>query len=325
MSQPWQVLRPRRARPPVWLVTFADLCLLLMAFFVLLLSLAEFDPARINLIRKAMDTAFRVPNDKMPGSDASGASQAQAEQLQRELDARLQQAEQAAKSALAVEMGAARVRVKRETTRILIELPGALPGAEANAQTAATSGSPEVFSTIAGLQKSFPGLLALQMEDAGVQLLATRAAMLQQRQQQLNALLDKEQLEGRAEIRRQGDSLVLALPEAGSFSSGRADLEPGFRAMLAGIAGMLEGWAGRITIEGHTDNLPVGNNERFRSNWDLSAARAGAVADFLLARGRIDSSRLSVSGYADTRPVESNANPAGRARNRRIEISINLP
>jgi len=311
MSQPWQVLRPRRARPPVWLVTFADLCLLLMAFFVLLLSFAEFDPVRINLIRKAMDTAFRVPNDKMPGSDASGALQAQAEQ--------------AAKSALAVEMAAARVRVKREPTRILIELPGALPGAEANAQTAVTSGSPEVFSTIAGLQKSFPGLLALQMEDAGVQLLATRAAMLQERQQQLNALLDKEQLEGRAEIRRQGDSLVLALPEAGSFSSGRADLEPGFRAMLARIAGMLEGWAGRITIEGHTDNLPVGNNERFRSNWDLSAARAGAVADFLLARGRIDSSRLSVSGYADTRPVESNASAAERARNRRIEISINLP
>jgi flagellar motor protein MotB len=195
------------------LVTFADLCLLLMAFFVLLLSLAEFDPARINLIRKAMDTAFRVPNDKAPGSDASRASQAQAEQLQRELDARLRQAEQAAKSALAVEMAADRVRVKRESTRILIELPGALPGAEGNAQTAAASGSPEVFSTIAGLQKSFPGLLALQMEDAGVKLLATRAAMLQERQQQLNALLDKEQLEGRAEIRRQGDSLVLALPE----------------------------------------------------------------------------------------------------------------
>ena len=103
MSQPWQVLRPRRARPPVWLVTFADLCVLLMAFFVLLLSLAEFDPARINLIRKAMDTAFRVPNDKAPGSDASRASQAQAEQLQRELDARL-----ASKTACATETKALR-------------------------------------------------------------------------------------------------------------------------------------------------------------------------------------------------------------------------
>ena len=325
MNQPWQVLRPRRARPPVWLVTFADLCLLLMAFFVLLLSFAEFDSDRVDLIRKAMDTAFRASQRQVPGGDASSASQAQAEQLQQQLDARLLQVEQAAKSALATELGAAQVRVKRERARILIELPGALPAADGNAQSVVTSGSAQVFSTIAGLQKSFPGLLALQMEDAGVKLLATRAAMLQERQQQLNALLDKEQLEGRAEIRRQGDSLVLALPEAGSFSSGRADLEPGFRAMLARIAGTLEGWAGRITIEGHTDNLPVGNNERFRSNWDLSAARAGAVADFLLARGRIDSSRLSVSGYADTRPVESNANAAGRARNRRIEISINLP
>jgi chemotaxis protein MotB len=323
MSQPWPAVSSRRARPPVWLVTFADLCLLLMAFFVLLLSFAEFDPERVNLIRKAMDAAFAVSKGKAQGDDASAAAQQQAEQLQRELDARLLQAEQAVRSALATEPGASGVRIRRERVRLLIELPGALPAADGKAQTAGADA--QVFSTIAGLQSSFPGLIAVQMEDAGVKLLATRAAMLQERQQQLNALLEKDQLEGRAEIRRQGDSLVLALPEAGSFPSGRADLEPGFRSMLERIAGTLESWAGRITIEGHTDNLPVGSNERFRSNWDLSAARAGAVADFLLARGRIDSSRISVSGYADTRPIQSNASAAGRARNRRIEISINLP
>ena len=110
------------------------------------------------------------------------------------------------------------------------------------------------------------------------------------------------------------------------FDSGKADIKPAGQAFLDRVASILTRRTHQpVSIEGHTDNLPVGNNERFRSNWDLSAARAGAVADFLLARGRIDSSRLSVSGYADTRPVESNANPAGRARNRRIEISINLP
>jgi len=63
-------------------------------------------------------------------------------------------------------------------------------------------------------------------------------------------------------------------------------------------------------------------NERFRSNWDLSGARAGAVADYMSTQGGLGSGRLSVSGFADTKPIDSNDSASGRGRNRRIEIII---
>ncbi|MEC8126084.1 MAG: OmpA family protein, partial [Pseudomonadota bacterium] len=63
--------------------------------------------------------------------------------------------------------------------------------------------------------------------------------------------------------------------------------------------------------------------DRFQSNWDLSAARSAAVADYLLGNTEIQQGRLTVTGYADTKPLESNETAAGRAKNRRIEIIVN--
>ncbi|MEL0069956.1 MAG: OmpA family protein, partial [Betaproteobacteria bacterium] len=70
-----------------------------------------------------------------------------------------------------------------------------------------------------------------------------------------------------------------------------------------------------------TDNVPIAFSERFDSNWDLSAARAAAVADFMIENS-IDDSRLTVLGFADTKPVTTNDTPQGRQQNRRIEILI---
>jgi chemotaxis protein MotB len=79
---------------------------------------------------------------------------------------------------------------------------------------------------------------------------------------------------------------------------------------------------GLITIEGHTDNIPMAFSERFRSNWDLSAARSAAVADYLLDSSAIEDGRVSVTGLADTKPLVANDSPAGRSKNRRIEVII---
>ena len=75
-----------------------------------------------------------------------------------------------------------------------------------------------------------------------------------------------------------------------------------------------------MQVSGHTDNIPIAFSERFDLNWDLSAARAAAVADFFFANNGIDSQRVSVFGYADTKPVSDNDSVAGRAQNRWIEI-----
>jgi chemotaxis protein MotB len=80
---------------------------------------------------------------------------------------------------------------------------------------------------------------------------------------------------------------------------------------------------GRIVIEGHTDNVPIGPalRQRFPSNWELSSARATDVLRYLASKG-VPQNLLAAEGFGDSRPIASNATPEGRAKNRRVEIVI---
>jgi chemotaxis protein MotB len=140
--------------------------------------------------------------------------------------------------------------------------------------------------------------------------------------QRIRKDLTKEIEAGKAEVERDGARIIIRLTEQGSFRSGSADLQPGFSELLTKVGNSVAKTSGRLFIEGHTDNVPVVFNERFRSNWDLSGARAGSVADFISARTGIAPGRMSVSGYADTRPIDGNDSATGRARNRRIEVIV---
>ena len=91
---------------------------------------------------------------------------------------------------------------------------------------------------------------------------------------------------------------------------------------LERVRDAVSGTPERITVSGHTDNVPIMFSDRFRSNWDLSSARASAVADFMLQDPNVLQSRLRVYGFADTRPTATNDTQEGRAENRRIEIEI---
>jgi chemotaxis protein MotB len=86
---------------------------------------------------------------------------------------------------------------------------------------------------------------------------------------------------------------------------------------LVGIASM----QGAITVSGHTDNVPIKGGVIYRSNWDLSAARAVSVAHELLAAG-VTPERLMVSGHADTQPRVANDTPEHRALNRRVDLTF---
>jgi chemotaxis protein MotB len=76
----------------------------------------------------------------------------------------------------------------------------------------------------------------------------------------------------------------------------------------------------QVRIEGHTDSLPI-STVRYRSNWELSAARATAVLSHLVDDG-VPASRLSIAGFADTRPVADNQTAEGRALNRRVDLVV---
>jgi type VI secretion system protein ImpK len=90
--------------------------------------------------------------------------------------------------------------------------------------------------------------------------------------------------------------------------------------LLRCLGGELDKEAGRVVVVGHTDNVPI-RTARFPTNQDLSRARAASVRT-VMAEVMADPARLAVEGRADTQPIASNADDAGRARNRRVEILL---
>jgi chemotaxis protein MotB len=133
----------------------------------------------------------------------------------------------------------------------------------------------------------------------------------------------KEEIEaGSVSIQTEGMKVIIHILENASFDSGRAEIRPGFLPVLDKIAGLIGSNSGDILVSGHTDNVPI-SNERFRSNWELSTSRAVSVAHRLMqSDADLGSERFIVTGHADTQPRADNATAEGRARNRRVDISI---
>ena len=126
-------------------------------------------------------------------------------------------------------------------------------------------------------------------------------------------------LPGEFHSKRRG--ALIRIQEKGSFGSGSARLDPGFYKVIDRISEVLATRPGKILVAGHTDNIPI-RTGRFRSNWELSSARAVTVLHALLRNPRLDQRRVVVQGFADTRPVADNDTPQGRAKNRRVELII---
>lgn len=105
------------------------------------------------------------------------------------------------------------------------------------------------------------------------------------------------------------------------FRSASAELQPEAAADLRPIGGMLKGLPNSIIVEGHTDDVPI-SKARYKSNWELSAARADAVRRFLIDDVGIEESRFVMAAYGEYKPVGDNKTPEGRKRNRRIEITV---
>jgi chemotaxis protein MotB len=123
------------------------------------------------------------------------------------------------------------------------------------------------------------------------------------------------------EIHLESRGVVISLHQAAFFASGEAAVSRDTDAILDKIGDVIRGLPNRVILEGHTDTVPI-HNSRFASNWELSAARSIAMLDVLTAREHVPAGRLSIAGYADTAPIESNDDPAGRAHNRRVDVVI---
>jgi len=135
----------------------------------------------------------------------------------------------------------------------------------------------------------------------------------------------KKELGDGGEVKGEGAQITLTLVDKILFKSGAADLTPQGEEVLKKLGVVLNGMPDKmIEVSGHADNQAVESaiKELYPTNWELSTARATNVVRFLQDVAAVKARRLKVAGYGSTRPVASNKTPAGRAKNRRIEILL---
>ena len=284
---------------------------------------AKVDPTLMNVIQE-QTTDDETPIDPELKTDlktADSQTNADVEVLQK---------------ALAKEIAEGKVSVSIEDKKLVVKVASESQGGTDGEANKANSGARvaqndlEVYAKVAAAQAQVASQIKVEQaspDNVGDSLSSSSEAEREQaiadQYEKIRMNLSNEISEGLAEVERDGDKIIVRLAEKGSFRSGFANLQPSFKPLLNKVGQSIKDSTGMITIEGHTDNVPMAFSERFRSNWDLSAARSAAVADYILNNTAVADGRVTVTGYADTKPLTSNDSPQGRAKNRRIEVIVN--
>ncbi len=280
---------------PAWMGTFADLMSLLMCFFVLLLAFSEMDVLKFKQIAGSMKFAFGVQN-KIEVKDIPKGT-----------------------SVIAMEFRPGRpdptpIETIQQQT---IEMTQQMLEFQAGDEDSAGGRQKQRGEQRGGQSQQTANETASSAQQSAEQ---TQTAELMKKVAQQ---LQKQILDGSIEMESLGQQITIRIQENGSFSAGSAFLQPQFQPVLRKIGVILADVPGEIEISGHSDGQHIAN-ELYRSNWDLSAQRAVAVAEAMRTAPGFDESRMSVVGKADTDPMVENATtPADRAKNRRVEININ--
>ncbi|MEK3733228.1 flagellar motor protein MotB [Paenibacillus sp. FSL M8-0334] len=132
----------------------------------------------------------------------------------------------------------------------------------------------------------------------------------------------EHQLEEDIFIADEPRGIAITLSDRFLFDTGHAELKPGAAPVLTKLASLFQGLDAAISIEGHTDNVPLSRWSSYKDNWELSGARAMSVLRFFIDESGLDPAGFQYAGYADTRPAADNATDDGRRKNRRVEITV---
>jgi chemotaxis protein MotB len=278
------------------MATFADLMALLMCFFVLLLSFATIDAVRFKKMAESMKDAFGVQRE-IPAADiVKGVSVIKQEWSP------------------SITEQSVITEIRQETTDAEKEHLKLHDGeTEAEHQQQQERQEPQMQQQ--EQQQELDRQAALEAaREAAEQDLAEQFADLQE-------ALDVEIEQGLVTLERDEQRIIIRIQEKGSFGSGSARLDDGFHEVMDRITEVLAKKPGQITVAGHTDNIPI-NTGRFRSNWELSSARAVTVLHSMLRNPEIAEDRVVVQGLADTKPLVDNDSPQNRAKNRRVEMIL---
>lgn len=182
----------------------------------------------------------------------------------------------------------------------------------------ATSGCTLVFQK--GRRKDIERISELQSQNAQLQ---TELSELERAQRELESRLKGEIDDRNVKVEMMDRGLVITFVAEVLFDSGKAVLREQALSTLDKVARVLNTTVKNLNIgvEGHTDNVPIWHSG-WKSNWELSAARAMSVLHYLTDEYGVAPERLSATGYGEYRPVVSNETTEGRQQNRRVEIVI---
>lgn len=304
-SDPWQAASAATSgEQGVWLLSYLDVMTLLFTFFVLLfayqrtLSVMDAKPAPIEDLRAASSVApvhsardARQPQDKPITGAASDNSRVQ------DIIAYGEPAQGSLASAIATMRSQSEIREIARDITTERKVPEKI--------------NDKPTEPKAPLEAMVP-IERPAVADAASEHTAT----------QLASLLVNEAANKRVDIIRAPHEIRLELSDAILFDAASTALRAGGAALIDRLLPILRAHEGILSVEGHTDPVPIAN-VRFPSNWELSAARATAVTRHLIRRG-IPAERLRAVGMADTHPRDSNRTAEGRAKNRRVSLVIHV-
>ena len=370
---------------PAWMATFADMATLLMAFFVLILSFAEFNVPKFKQISGSLKNAFGVQRivpvveqpkgttvlslnfspspspsvTKQMTQQTTTIEQPELEQKQKEKDSdggetdkketdggQLETDELA--KALKEAIGRGDVTIeslgdkvfvnfdnateddnKKDTAELIEETLKALEEARA------ASGKAEQEVLFGGIEQKLAELAASAKNNdddnkdsnsdgdgSGSGSAEDKKAKIAE--DNLQVALKQEIDKGLVEVERKDGKVFVTVGAGGAFPSGSAELTDEARTIMAKIATTGVGPTSKITVSGHTDNVPLKFGSNFRDNWDLAAARAASVVQEMEKAGTITADRMQAVSFGEAKPIKSNDTSEGRSKNRRIEIEIDF-
>ena len=354
---------------PAWMATFADMATLLMAFFVLILSFAEFNVPKFKQISGSLKNAFGVQKivpiveqpkgttvlslnfspspaksvtnemtqqttettkpdlesqTKTKDSDGNGEKQSDADDLVKALQ------EAIARGDIEVETLGENVVVNFTPTKAeQKDLPQLLQKTlNAIEKAKAATGKSEQDVLFGGIEGQLAQLAkaageAAQSSQQQAEAKAESNKKAQVAEDELKVALKQEIGQGLVDVEREEDKVIITVGSGGAFASGSANLTPEAIEIMNRIAEVNAEGNSDIKVSGHTDDVPLIFGSNYRDNWDLAAARSASVVQAFSSNGVISEERLEAISYGESRPVESNETPDGRAKNRRIEIEIN--
>tara|TARA_B100000989_G_scaffold297885_2_gene285113 strand:- start:186 stop:1367 length:1182 start_codon:yes stop_codon:yes gene_type:complete len=346
---------------PTYLATFSDMAILLMAFFVLVLAQVQFDIQNFQKISGSLRQAFGVQTmnlDIKPPSarsllvetfspadtirDLSDNLRQKAlnsdsqyllrptEQFDNKYDIRREL--EILRAVFEDEIEDGEVTIKIEGENLVVEInsdsasPGSDDGRNQNRSGTVRQEVIDAIETVAQVQSEIIReirVFAVSNSQADAAEAAERERIAGEKLERVRTDLETQEQRGLLEIERVQDEIIIRLASQDSFRSGSADLTANFSQLISEVAETVAtSEAMRVQVEGHSDNVPIAFSDEFRSNWDLSSARASAVTNILLLDPALQAVRFSVVGFADTVPIASNESAEGRAQNRRIEIKL---